>query len=95
MEINDAILYALCENERAERAKALQEATEDACSAILETLNDYPVEIWGAALGAAVAGLFKAKLTAQEMAEEERAVKNIKYGPGIYCKIIPTPSKFP
>lgn len=49
------------------------EAVEEARDAVLDTLNDYPAEIWGDTLGAAVAALFQSKQDAQDIAEEERA----------------------
>lgn len=51
------------------------EAVEDARAAIMDTLGDYPVEVWGDALGAAVASLFESKCAAEEMTEEETAIR--------------------
>jgi len=45
----------------------------EAADAILYALNDYPVEVWGGALGFAVASLFQSKLDAAEIAQEEKA----------------------
>lgn len=54
------------------RAEAVQDARDD----ILNTLNDYPAEIWGDALGAAVASLFSSKRDADEItAENETAAE--------------------
>lgn len=39
---------------------------------VLNMLNAYPVEIWGYALGAAVAALFQSKQDAEEIAQEEK-----------------------
>ena len=49
------------------------EAIGEARDAVLDTLNDYPVEPWGDVLGAAVASLFQSKQDAADMAEEEKA----------------------
>ena len=49
------------------------EAIEEARDAVLDTLNDYPADIWGDVLGAAVAALFQSKQDAADMAEEEKA----------------------
>ena len=57
------------EGEQMNRGEAIGEARD----AVLDTLNDYPVEIWGDALGAAVAALFQSKQDAAEIAEEEKA----------------------
>ena len=39
---------------------------------ILNTLNEYPVEVWGEALGAAVASLFTSKQDAEQIAQEDK-----------------------
>ena len=39
---------------------------------ILNTLNEYPVEVWGEALGAAVASLFTSKQDAAQIAQEDK-----------------------
>lgn len=57
------------EGEQMNRGEAIEEARD----AVLDTLNDYPVEIWGDALGAAVAALFQSKQDAADMAAEEKA----------------------
>lgn len=53
------------------------EAIEEARDAVLDTLNDYPADIWGDVLGAAVASLFQSKQDAADMAEEEKASREI------------------
>ena len=53
------------------------EAIEEARDAVLDTLNDYPADIWGDVLGAAVASLFQSKQGAADMAEEEKASREI------------------
>lgn len=53
---------------------ARSEIVEEARDAILTVLTeDYPVDIWGDALGAAVASLFTSKLNADEAEVENRA----------------------
>ena len=39
---------------------------------ILNALNEYPVEVWGEALGAAVASLFTSKQDAEQIAQEDK-----------------------
>ena len=39
---------------------------------ILNTLNEYPVEVWGEALGATVASLFTSKQDAAQIAQEDK-----------------------
>lgn len=39
---------------------------------ILNALNEYPVEVWGEALGAAVASLFASKQDAEQIAQEDK-----------------------
>ena len=53
------------------------EAIEEARDAVLDTLNDYPADLWGDALGAAVASLLQSKQDAADMAEEEKASREI------------------
>lgn len=53
------------------------EAIEEARDAVLDTLNDYPADLWGDALGAAVASLFQSKQDAADMAEEEKASREV------------------
>lgn len=53
------------------------EAIEEARDAVLDVLNDYPTDVWGDVLGAAVASLFQSKQDAADMAEEEKAKQKI------------------
>lgn len=53
------------------------ETIEEARDAVLDVLNDYPTDIWGDVLGAAVAALFQSKQDAADMAEEEKAKQKI------------------
>lgn len=46
------------------------EIIEEARDAILSALDDYPVDLWGKVLGAAIASLFEAKQDAEEIGEE-------------------------
>ena len=39
---------------------------------ILNALNEYPVEVWGEALGATVASLFASKQDAEQIAQEDK-----------------------
>ena len=57
----------------AEANKIKSQIIEEARDAVLDTLNDYPADIWGDVLGAAVAALFQSKQDAADMAEEEKA----------------------
>lgn len=56
-------------NEQDRRAESVEELTD----VILCALNDYPTDIWGDALGAAVASLLNAKRDADDAAQEARA----------------------
>lgn len=49
------------------------EKVEDAHAAILNALEDYPADIWGDALGAAVASVLNTKRDAEEIGMEEQA----------------------
>ena len=57
------------------RVAAIEEASEAILSVLTE---DYPADIWGAALGAVVSSLLESKRDAQEIAEEERARRELK-----------------
>lgn len=59
------------ENERNTYDEAVEAARDD----LLNMLNAYPVEIWGDALGAAVASLFRSKQDAAEIAAEKKAAE--------------------
>ena len=61
----------------AEANKIKSQIIEEARDAVLDTLNDYPADLWGDALGAAVASLFQSKQDAADMAEEEKASREI------------------
>ena len=59
--------------------KSVEVAEEDraqlvliASDRILNALNEYPVEVWGEALGAAVASLFTSKQDAAQIAQEDK-----------------------
>ena len=54
------------------------EAIEEARDAVLDTLNDYPADIWGDVLGAAVAVLFQSKQDAADIAAEEKTVREMR-----------------
>ena len=62
------------EGEQMSRGEAIEEARD----AVLDTLNDYPADIWGDVLGAAVAALFQIKQDAADMAAEEKAVREMR-----------------
>ena len=54
------------------------EAVEELRDVILNTLDDYPVDIWGDALGAAVASLLAAKNDAEEIRIEDQARRTLE-----------------
>ncbi len=54
------------------------EAVEELRDTILNALEDYPVDIWGEALGAAVASLLSAKSDAEEIRIEDRARRTLE-----------------
>ena len=45
----------------------------EAVDALMSALNDYPPYLWGDALGAVVAALFRSKQDAEEIMQEEEA----------------------
>ena len=64
---------------RGRRRENVEVAEEDRASfvliasdRILNALNEYPVEVWGEALGAAVASLFTSKQDAAQIAQEDK-----------------------
>lgn len=54
------------------------EAVEELRDTILNALEDCPVDIWGEALGAAVASLLSAKSDAEEIRIEDRARRTLE-----------------
>lgn len=48
-------------------------AVEEAAEAVMETLGDYAVSLWGDVLAAVVSSLFKSKQDAEEIMQEEEA----------------------
>lgn len=60
------------ENDTAEDTDDHAEAVNAASNDILHVLNDYPVEVWGEALGATVASLFASKQDAEQIAQEDK-----------------------
>ena len=61
-----------------ERAALSEEMRLKAVDALMSTLNDYPPYLWGDALGAVVAALFRSKLAAEEIAQEEAGKKAVE-----------------
>lgn len=57
-------------DDQAERRAA---EVEEAAEAVMETLGDYAVSIWGDVLAAVVSSLFKSKQDAEEIMQEENA----------------------
>ena len=47
-------------------------AVEEAAEAVMETLGDYAVSLWGDVLAAVVSSLFKSKQDAEEIVQEEK-----------------------
>lgn len=45
---------------------------EEAAEAVMETLGDYAVSLWGDVLAAVVSSLFKSKQDAEEIVQEEK-----------------------
>lgn len=73
--LQSSILVSVPDEEGAQMNR--NEAVEEARDAVLDTLNDYPADIWGDVLSAAVASLFQSKQDAEEIAEEEKARREI------------------
>lgn len=61
------------EDDEEEQAARREEMKLDAVDALMSTLNDYPPYLWGDALGAVVAALFRSKQDAEEIMQEEEA----------------------
>lgn len=59
------------EDDEAEQAARREEVKLEAVDAIMSALNDYPPYLWGDALAETVSALFRAKLDAEEIAQEE------------------------
>lgn len=66
------------EDDEEEQAARHEEMKQEAAEAILSALEDYPSFLWGDALGAAVAALFKSKQDAEEIAQEETDKKAVE-----------------
>ena len=70
--IKSAILVSIPgEDDEAEQAARREEMKLEAVDAIMSALNDYPPYLWGDALAETVSALFRAKLDAEEIAQEE------------------------
>ena len=59
------------EDDEEEQAARREEMKLEAVDALMSALNDYPPYLWGDALGAVVAALFRSKQDAEEIAQEE------------------------
>ena len=59
-------------DDQAERRAA---AVEEAAEAVIDTLGEYAVSLWGDVLAAVVSSLFKSKQDAEEIMQEERTKK--------------------
>lgn len=58
------------------------DAVEEAHGAIMYVLEQYPADVWGDAIAAAVASLFRANLEAEEIEKEEAAKRALNNAPG-------------
>lgn len=61
------------EEDQKEERNSYDEAVQDAKDDVLNVLNAYPADIWGDALGAAVASVFAAKIDAEGVRLEDNA----------------------
>ena len=61
------------EDDEEEQAARREEMKLEAVDALMSALNDYPPYLWGDALGAVVAALFRSKQDAEEIMQEEEA----------------------
>ena len=66
------------EDDEEEQAARREEMKLEAVDALMSTLNDYPPYLWGDALGAVVAALFRSKQDAEEIAQEEADKKAVE-----------------
>lgn len=62
-------------DDQAERRAA---AVEEAAEAVIDTLGEYAASLWGDVLAAVVSSLFKSKLDAEEIMQEEKAKRAVE-----------------
>ena len=68
------ILVSVQDEENADdQAERRAAAVEEAAEAVIDTLGEYAVSLWGDVLAAVVSSLFKSKLDAEEIMQEEKA----------------------
>ncbi len=88
MNQNELAPGAICVLEDGERTDGVQTtqdrhtAVEEAAFAVMETLGEYAVSIWGDVLATVVAAVFAAKIDAAEIEMEEKAIKAIRAAEG-------------
>lgn len=78
--LNSEILVSVTYEE--ECADPHADAVEEANSAIMYVLEQYPTDVWGDAIAAVVASLFRANQEAGEIAQEEAAARALNGTPG-------------
>lgn len=69
---SDILVSVPGEENADDQAKRRAAAVEEAAEAVMETLGDYAVSLWGDVLAAVVSSLFKSKQDAEEIVQEEK-----------------------
>lgn len=70
---SDILVSVPGEENADDQAESRAAAVEEAAEAVMETLGDYAVSLWGDVLAAVVSSLFKSKRDAEEIMQEEKA----------------------
>ena len=70
---SDILVSVPGEENADDQAESRAAAVEEAAEAVMETLGDYAVSLWGDVLAAVVSSLFKSKQDAEEIMQEEEA----------------------
>ena len=70
---SDILVSVPGEENADDQAELRAAAVEEAAEAVMETLGDYAVSLWGDVLAAVVSSLFKSKQDAEEIMQEEEA----------------------
>ena len=69
---SDILVSVLGEENADDQEERRAAEVEEAAEAVMETLGDYAVSLWGDVLAAVVSSLFKSKQDAEEIVQEEK-----------------------
>ena len=75
---SDILVSVPGEENADDQAESRAAAVEEAAEAVMETLGDYAVSLWGDVLAAVVSSLFKSKQDAEEIMQEEKAKRAVE-----------------